>query len=137
MERYQFAKYLQPGSDSILLRIDNGIYGLPQSGMLAQRRLKAHLADHDYLESPHSPCHFTHITDQIDFVLVVDDFGISTQGDGPAERLFAVLRKRYPLKVDMTGSKFIGFKIDFTYSADISKRMCAISMPGYVDAAMK
>ena len=137
MERFQFAKYLQPGSDSILLRIDNGIYGLPQSGMLAQRRLKAHLADHGYLESPHSPCHFTHITDQIDFVLVVDDFGISTQGDGPAERLFAVLRKRYPLKVDMTGSKFIGFKIDFTYSADIAKRMCAISMPGYVDAAMK
>jgi len=137
MEHFQFAKYAQPGADTILLQVDNGIYGLPQSGILAQRRLKAHLADHGYIESPHTPCHFTHATDPIDFVLVVDDFGISTEGDGPAERLFAVLRKRYPLKVDMSGSKFIGFKIDFTYSKTLSERRCRISMPGYVAAALK
>ena len=137
MQHFEFSKYAQPGADSILLQVDNGIYGLPQSGILAQRKLKAHLANHGYIESIHSPCHFTHITDHIDFVLVVDDFGISTQGDGPAERLFEVLRKRYPLKVDMTGSKFIGFKVDFKYSAKLSGRQCSISMPGYVPAALK
>ena len=37
----------------------------------------------------------------------------------------------------MTGSKFIGFKVDFKYSAKLSGRQCSISMPGYVPAALK
>ena len=35
----------------------------------------------------------------------------------------------------MSGSKFLGFKVDFTYSTKIEERMCKISMPGYRDVA--
>ena len=137
LNHFQFEKYILPGATSVLLQVDFGIYGLPQSGLLAQKKLKAHLADHGYVESVHTPCHFKHATDLIEFVLIVDDIGISTHGDGPAERLFDVLRKRYPLKVDMTGSKFLGFKLEFNYSDILHERYCKLSMPGYVTAALK
>jgi hypothetical protein len=137
MDHFKLDQFVLPGATSVLLQINFGIYGLPQSGLLAQKKLKTHLADHGYIESLFTPCHFTHATDPIEFVLIVDDLGISTVGDGPAERLFEVLRKRYPLKIDNSGSKFLGFKVDFTYSDKLYDRCCKLSMPGYVPAALK
>lgn len=136
LAHFNFARYVQPGADTVLLQVVYGIYGLPQSGLLAQRRLKVHLADHGYAESQLTPCHFTHIPGPIEFLLVVDDLGISTEGDGPALRQFDVLQKRCPLKVDMTGSKFIGFQVEFEYVSKAADRGCRISIPGSVAAAL-
>jgi hypothetical protein len=67
-------KYFE--DDCIYFQVDKGMYGLPQAGLLAQRRLVDHLRKHGYTESKLVPCLFRHATNGITFVLVVDDFGI-------------------------------------------------------------
>jgi hypothetical protein len=59
---------------------------------------------------------------------------MSTAGPEPAERLFAALRRHYPITTDVTGSEFIGLNINFNYEPD--HRRCEISMPHYVADAL-
>ena len=49
IEHFQLDRFTLPGATSVLLQINCGIYGLPQSGLLAQKKLKTHLADHGYM----------------------------------------------------------------------------------------
>ena len=58
------------------MEILRGMYGLPQSGILANKLLKKRLAKQGYYELPHTPGIFLHETRQIWFTLVVDNFGI-------------------------------------------------------------
>ena len=44
----------------VYIEILGGIYGLPQSGILANKLLKERLAEHGYYELPHTPGLFTH-----------------------------------------------------------------------------
>ena len=55
IEHFQLDRFTLPGATSVLLQINCGIYGLPQSGLLAQKKLKTHLADHGYIESLSHP----------------------------------------------------------------------------------
>ena len=57
-----------------------GMYGLPQSGMLANKLLKEHLAVDGYFELPHTPGLFKHETRPVWFTLTADDFGIKHIG---------------------------------------------------------
>ena len=50
------------------------MYGLPQAGLLAQRRLIAHLAHHGYKQTP-TPCLFRHDSNGTVFTLVVTTSG--------------------------------------------------------------
>ena len=79
----------------VLARVDKGIYGLPQAGLLAQQRLIAHMAKHGYHQSPTTPCLFTHAYRPISAVLVVDDFGVKYVGREHAEHLMAALGELY------------------------------------------
>ena len=81
------------GVGYIYMKIIRGIYGLPQSGVLANKLLKKRLAVHDYYEVEHTPGLFTHKTQPIWFTLVVDDFGVKYIGRQHAEHLMSVLKQ--------------------------------------------
>ena len=119
----------------VLARVDKGIYGLPQAGLLAQQRLIAHMAKHGYHQSPTTPCLFTHEYRPISAVLVVDDFGVKYVGREHAEHLMAALGELYTMKEDWDASKYVGLTLAWHYDAPTP--YVEMSMPGYVERALK
>ena len=60
----------------LYVEIRRSIYGLPQVGALANKGQKETLAPNGYIEVPHTPGLWSHITRPIYFSLVVDNFGV-------------------------------------------------------------
>ena len=114
-------------NDSVLFEISKGMYGLPQAGLLAQQQLIPHLATHGYHQTT-TPCLFRHATNGTDFTLVVDDFGIKYTTREGAQHLITILSALYEIKVDWSGSKYVGFNIEF----DNILHTVSLSMPGYI-----
>ena len=120
-------------NDSTMVQINNGIYGLPQSGFLAKQKLVALLARNGYHLTPTMECLFRRESLNIAFALVVDDFAIKYADRAAAEHLLATIRQEYRVEPDWEGSLFLGMSIAF----DKPARSVSLSMPGYVDAALK
>lgn len=57
----------------VYVRIDKGMYGLPQAGILANDLLAERLAKHGYYQCRHTPGLWRHVNKPIKFCLVVDD----------------------------------------------------------------
>lgn len=100
------------------------MYGLPQAGLLAQQRLIAHLAVHGYTQTP-TPCLFRHATNGTVFTLVVDDFGIKYTSPEGANHLISTLKLLYDIKVDWSGTSYIGFTIAFDSTTKSVSLYCA------------
>ena len=115
------------------IQINKGMYGLKQAGALAHNNLIGRLRKHGY-----RPCKFTkglwnHVSNSIQFVLVVDDFGIKYQNEADLQHLFASLREKYTISVDPTGKNFCGFSLNWNYQ----KHYVDISMPSYIHNFLK
>jgi hypothetical protein len=94
---------------SVLARVDKGMYGLLQAGMLANKLLKERLDKHGYFETMHTPGLWKHITRPVIFALVVDDFGIQYVGKEHAHHLIAALKQDYEaVTTDWEGELFCG-----------------------------
>jgi len=112
----------------VYIQINKGMYGLKQAGALAHNNLIIRLRKHGY-----RPCKFTkglwnHVSNSIQFVLVVDDFGIKYQHEADLQHLFASLREKYTISVDLTGKNFCGFSLNWNYK----HHHVDISMPTYI-----
>ena len=59
----------------VFVKIQKGMYGLPQAGLLEQELLEQRLNKHGYRQSKLVPGLWKHDTRPIQFTLVVDDFG--------------------------------------------------------------
>ena len=70
MEQYQLAGLVHNGF--VYIEISKVIYGLPQSSILANDHLQAHLLDHGYKQATHTPGLFTHETRPVTFFLIID-----------------------------------------------------------------
>jgi hypothetical protein len=117
----------------IYIRIDKGMYGLPQAGLLANQLLEKRLLPHGYFQSRHTPGLWLHRTRKTMFTLVVDDFGIKYSSRDDANHLLDLLRADYEaVTVDWDASLYCGISIKWDYK----KRTCAMSMPGYIAAAL-
>jgi hypothetical protein len=116
----------------VVVEIRKGMYGLPQAGILANKRLKKHLAKSGYHETPRTPGLFRHETRPITFCLVVDDFGIKYVGKEHADHLLDTLRTQYTMTTDWEGKNYCGLTLEWDYKA----RTCDISLPGYVERAL-
>ena len=66
---------------SIYIRAKQGMYGLPQSGLLANELLAKRLNKHGYRQSKLVPGLWKRDTRPIQFTLVVDDFGVKYVGE--------------------------------------------------------
>ncbi|KAL7480901.1 hypothetical protein ACHAW6_006564 [Cyclotella cf. meneghiniana] len=108
------------------MEIRRGCYGLPQSGILANKLLKKRMAQHGYFEVPHTPGLWKHIHRPVQFTLVVDDFGIKYVGDEHFEHLINALKEHYDVTIDKEGKLYCGITLDWDYN----KRTLDISMPG-------
>jgi hypothetical protein len=130
LDTYKLLDYATNGM--LLVRVDKGIYGLPQAGRLAQERLIAHLSNHGYYQTRTAGL-FRHKQNSIAFSLVVDDFGIKYHNKIDAEHLLATLRELYTITEDWaTEQKYVGI----TIKHDVTNNIMTLSMPGYVDKAL-
>jgi hypothetical protein len=78
------------------------------------------------------PCLFTHATNGITFVLVVDDFGIKFRTTAGRDHLLATLRLQYQITVDEAGAQYLGMAIKH----DKVAQTISISMPGYIEKVL-
>jgi hypothetical protein len=131
LSKYNLADFLT--NNSVLFRVDKGMYGLPQAGLLAKQELEEHLAAGGYHQSPTVPCLFVHDTNGVMFSLVVDDFGVTYTDPAGAEHLHQHLAQRYPLRANWTPKKYLGITIEFDYPS----RTVSLSMPGYMSKVLQ
>ena len=80
------------------------MYGLPQSGLLAQRLLGKRLNKERYQQSTLTPGFWTHKWRPILFTLCVDNFGVKYVGQQHADYLMAALKKDYNISCDTKGN---------------------------------
>ncbi|GFH50519.1 hypothetical protein CTEN210_06995 [Chaetoceros tenuissimus] len=118
--------------DRILVRINKGMYGLPQAGRLAYVQLVKHLRLHGYERAGYTPGLFKHKTRGTVFSLVVDDFGVRYTSQDDANHLINALEEKYTITKDFEGKIFLGLHLDWDYK----KRIVRITMPDYVKKAL-
>jgi hypothetical protein len=104
------------------------MYGLKQAGLLANQLLQTGMAPFGYYPSRHTPVLWLHKTRPISFTLVVDDFSVKYVDKHHAEHLRNALLRTYELTTDWTATVYSGMTLKWDYN----KRICHISMPGYV-----
>jgi hypothetical protein len=73
------------------MEIRQGMYSLPQAGILATKLLQQRLGRHGYFEVQHMPGLWKHISHPIWFNLCVDNFGVKYIGNENLKHLFAAL----------------------------------------------
>jgi hypothetical protein len=111
------------------LEMRRAVWGLPQAGILANKRLRRKLAPFGYYECVNTPGLWYHVSRPISFTLVVDDFGVKFVGKEHADHLIASIKSTYKkLTEDWTGSLYCGISLDWDYVG----RTVDISMPGYI-----
>ena len=110
------------------MKIVMGMPGLKQAARLENERLVHQLAPYGYAPVQHTPSLWKHESNGIIFSLVVDDFGIKSTSDSATSHLLQDLRDKYQITVDPSGTKFLGFVLDWDYST----RKFYLSMPNYV-----
>jgi hypothetical protein len=112
----------------VYIEIRKGIYGLKQTGILANQLLQTWLAPFGYYPARYIPGLWLHKARPISFTLVVDDFAVKYVGKQHAEHLRNALLRTYELTTDWTTTVYSGITLKWDYN----KRTCDISTPGYV-----
>ena len=128
---YNLQEFVVPFGKSyrILMKICKTIYGLKNAGRLSKNKLDNILLGSGYTENPNVPCLYTHASNGVVFVLVVDDFAVKYNNITGRDHLISTIKQaNYELSVDATGSKFVGLTIHYNRN----KRYMDISVPGYV-----
>ena len=106
--------------------------GLKQAARLANDRLEAHLQPYGYAPVKHTPSLWKHKSNGILFTLVVDDFGIKSTSPAATAHLLQALRDKYEITTDPSGSKYLGFTLEWDYIL----RKVWLSIPDYVMNAL-
>jgi hypothetical protein len=114
------------------VEIRKAMYGLKESGFIANQELKVILAKQGYIPSKFTPGLFTHKTRSIAFSLVVDDFGVKYEKKEDMNHLVKTLGDRSPIKVDLKAEFYLGITIKWDYE----NRTAKLSMPDYVKEAL-
>ena len=91
------------GDGYVYVEIQRGMYGLQQSGLLAQKLLEERLNKEGYRQSALTPGFWTHDWRPISFTLCVDDVGVKYVDQEHADHLMTVLRKHYTISNDANG----------------------------------
>ena len=73
-----------------------------------------------------------HLTCNITFTLVVDDFGIKYVGKDHLDHIPNAIQDLYTVTIDMTGSKYLGLTLKWNYLDSI----VYITMSGYIKRAL-
>ncbi len=111
LEQYNLKTHALNGY--VHLEMRRAVWGLPQVGILATRRLRRKLAPFGYYECVNTLWLWYHISCPISFTLVVNDFGIKYVGKEHADHLIASIKSTYKkLTEDWTGSLYCGITLE-------------------------
>jgi hypothetical protein len=127
-----FIQLDRTGKPFFYAQVNKTIPGFPQAGFHANNQLVAHLQQHGYLQTS-TPSLFRHITDNIAFCLVVDDFGIKYSNIADFHKLVDCLALLYHVKATPNATSFLGLTLDY----DTGIRALTISMPEYIPALLQ
>ena len=134
IEEYNLTKSVQNGC--MYFEIIRGCYGLPQSGRLTNDLLRTRLEKSGYYEAYTKPGLWSHKWRPIQFVLIVDDFGIEYVRKQHALHLLKILEQTYDITTDSEGEKFAGIYLAWDYNDQNANRTCRISMNGYTEKVL-
>ena len=95
----------------VYIEIQKGMYGLKQSGRIANDQLQAKLAKHGYYPTKTTPGLWKHTTQPIQFALVVEDFGVKYVGKEHAKHLIQALQESYQITIYWEGTVFCGMHL--------------------------
>jgi hypothetical protein len=77
----------------VYCKIQQGMYGLPQAGIIAQELLAKRLKEHGYSQSKTTPGLWTHEWQPIRFSIVVNNFGVKYVGKEHVQHLLQTVQK--------------------------------------------
>ena len=97
------------------MRIEKGMYGLKQDGIIANQELVKHMAPFGYHPVQHTPGLWVHGSRKTLFSLVVDDFCVQYYSTEDADNFLNALRSRYLITVDMEETVYIGINLEWDY----------------------
>ena len=115
----------------VYCKIQKGMYGLPQAGIIAEQLLEEQLKKHGYCQSQTTPGLWKHDTRPISFSLVVDDFGVKYDGKENMQHLLNTVRKYYKCSCNWERKSYCGITIKWDYEG----RKVHLAMPGYIPKA--
>jgi hypothetical protein len=115
----------------VYCKIQKGMYGLPQAGIIAQQLLEKQLQEHGYCQSKTTPSLPKHNTWPISFTLVVDDFGVKYVGKENAQHLLNTVQQFYKCSCDWD-SEWCGLTIKWDYNG----WKVHLLKPNYVNKAL-
>ena len=104
------------------------MWGLPQAGISANKRLQRKLAPFRYSKCVNTPAMRQHETQPILFTLVVDDFGVKYASKNDVDHLINSIKLTYTLIEDWTGNLYCGITLEWDYV----NRHIGISMLNYL-----
>ena len=84
----------------VYVEVTGSMYGLAQSGQIANQDLQKHLAKYGYYPTRKTPGLWKHRTRKINFTLVVDDFGIKYTNKDDIDHLLAAIKDKHSLEID-------------------------------------
>ena len=116
----------------IYIRIDKGIYGLPQAGNISHDALITHLTPFGYHPTTHTPRRWVHDTKSLSFVLTVDDFGAKYRDISDVNHLLISLGRKDEYSTDWNGSLYYGITLKWEYT----KATVKLSIPGHIAAVL-
>jgi hypothetical protein len=112
----------------VYIEMRRAVWGLPQAGILANKRLRRKVVPFGYHECVNTPGLWRHETRAISFTLVVDDFGTKYVKKEDVDHLIASIKSTYSLTEDWTGNMYCGITLKWDYE----NRHVDISMSGYI-----
>ena len=87
----------------VYIKIKQGMYGLKESGVLANKLLKEQLSTYGYYKCNYTPVLYKNFWRTIVFSLVVDDFGVKCEGIQQAKHLKESLDHHYEVAMYWKG----------------------------------
>ncbi len=124
IDEYKLQNKITP-SGNIYIVPNCSMYGLPQSGLIANELLVKRLNKQGYRQSKLVPGLWQHDTRPIQFTFVLEDFGIKYVGEEHAMHLKKVLKLHYKLTCNQTGTRYIGITLDWDYKKETSSPLHA------------
>ena len=134
IEKYNLTQSVQ--NVWIYFEILRGCYGLPQSGRLANDLLRTRLEKLVYYEADTTPGIWSHKWHPVQFVLILDDFGIKYFGKQHALHLLKILEQNYDITTDWEGGGFAGIDLAWDYNDKHANIPYRISMNGYIEKVL-
>jgi hypothetical protein len=119
---------LATNDGTIYIKIQKGMYGFLQAGILAQNLLERCLHQHSYHQSNVTPGLWKHDWWPLLFTLSVDNFGIKYIGREHANHLAKILEEHYKCSIVWDGNQYLGMNMNWDYNS----HKVHVSMLNYV-----